>query len=160
MIKYASKNIKNWYFRDHKLLHLHDYKCCSKPLLIFSNLIYIIILLLLIRLEIKNKWFIIILFISIFFISTIYHYYQCYSPNYNNYTMLKYCDIISIFVFVFLTFLFYKIKINFKIIILFIISLIIWNRQDNKKIYIYTHSLWHILSGITLFFIFYELKYE
>ena len=160
MINSIRKEINEWYFKDHKLLHLHDHKCCFKSLLILSNLIYIIILLLLIRLDIKNKWYLVILFVSIFTISSIYHYYQCYNSNYNYYTTLKCCDIIFILFFIIVTFALYKIKMNLKIILLLIISLIIWNKQNDKNLYVYYHSLWHILSGLTVFLIFYELRDE
>lgn len=158
MIKYLNKQFNDLYFRDHKMLHLHDYKCCSKSLLILSNLIYIIILLYLLRINIKNKLFIIISCCTIFIISSIYHYYQCYSSNYKNYTILKCCDITFVGIFVMITLLLFKIKLNFRIIVLLILSIIVWQKRVNKELYVYFHSAWHILSGLTLFVFLYETR--
>ena len=126
--------------------HLYNYTGFEKNLLIYSNIIYIILFLLFINLKnIKNNNYIYILII-IFLISTYYHYNQCHS---NDITKFKNCYKIDLIMCICISIIIYhniKIKLNSKIIILFLISLILFCVVFTIKAYIYCHSLWHITS--------------
>ena len=94
---------------------------------------------------------IILIFINI--VSTIYHYNQCHSEKKTLVQKWISLDVsLAIFTCIIILPLYYK-NINLKICILILICLILFFIPYTNNIYVYSHSLWHIMVGLTLYFL-------
>lgn len=121
----------------------------DKYLLVFSNLIFVYIFYILYKQNKISKRTYLLIFI--FLISSLFHYNQCHNHNHN---MVDFCILMDVFTCAIVGFIliFYNYnKINFKVILLLIISFFLLDRYKDNTEYIYCHSLWHIFMGITLY---------
>lgn len=121
----------------------------DKYLLVFSNLIFVYIFYILYKQNKISKRTYLLIFI--FLISSVYHYNQC--NNHNN-NMIDFCNLIDVITCIIVGIILisgnYK-KINLKVILLLILSFFLLDKYNNITEYIYCHSLWHVLMGITLY---------
>ena len=143
-----------FFYDDHKKLHIHEYENNSKQLLVYSNIIYLIVFLLILKQDIPNKILAIFLLLTVFATSTFYHYIQCNHDNYNYYCNSKLCDVSVVIGATLLIILLVKIKLNIFLILLIIIAIYFFMKYETLDIYIYSHSIWHVLTGIIIYFIF------
>ena len=121
----------------------------DKYLLVLSNFIFVYVFYILYKQKKISKK--IYLLIFIFLISSVYHFNQC--RNHNN-NIVDLCIIMDFFTSVIIGFILlfcnYN-KVNLKVILLLIVSFFLLDKGNNITEYIYCHSLWHVLMGITLY---------
>ena len=150
--------IFNWLQAGPYLYSHNNYK----NILIYSNIAFIIIALLVIKYK-KNysehniKYTLSLLFLIIMgFISAKYHQCQCHDSH-TEFKKWIQIDILFSILLGFTFLIFYFKNINSQIILLFAITIILWlykpdvKNNKSRNIYIITHSLWHILSSVMFF---------
>ena len=138
--------------------YLYNYNN-HKNILIYSNIIFILIAICIIKYK-KNyhehytKYSLSILLITIMgFVSGKYHHCQCHETH-NNFKKWFKIDILFAFIISLVCLTCYYKNINEEIIYLIIFTIIIFSYapdENNLHIYIITHSLWHILVSLIFF---------
>ena len=126
----------------------------DKYLLVFSNLIFVYIFYILYKKKKLSKKKLskrLYLLIVIFVISSIYHFIQCQNHHNDIVDICIQIDVITCFIVGFILILSNYKKIDLKVILLLVISFLLLDKSSNFTEYIYCHSLWHILMGITLY---------
>jgi hypothetical protein len=123
----------------------------DKYLLVFTNFIFLYVFYLLYKQNnVTKRTYILII---VFLISSIYHFNQCHNHSRGLIDTCNIIDFITCSIIGIYLLLFNYHKINLKIILLFLLSLYFLDRYSNITEYIYCHSIWHILMGITVYYI-------
>ena len=148
-------NFLNWLQSTPYLYNYNNFK----NILIYSNIIFILICLLVIKYK-KNynknytKYSLSLLLVFIMgIISAKYHHCQCYN-TFNGFKKWFKIDVLFAFIISLICITCYYKNINKKIIYLIILLIILFSYSPDKNklnIYIITHSLWHILVSIIFF---------
>lgn len=145
--------IKNWIFYMRNLYGFNN----IKSVLLYTNIIFIITIILILRYKkniknnrIKNYVSLLLLFIMSI-ISCKYHDCQCYSNKKNIILKWQKVDILVSLIITFYFFILYFKNINLYILLLSGFSIVLWAApplNNNNNLYVLCHSLWHILVGV------------
>ena len=145
-------NSVKWLF-SYTPLNLYDNN--NKNILIFTNVFLILVSLYILKKKRNNKnLFTIFLLVCMCIISCIFHYKQCHHHSYDNIKKWGNIDVILALFLTFIVIYFYCKSINLKIVILGMIGLFLFcltPSNTSTNIYIYSHSMWHIIVGLIIF---------
>lgn len=134
---YTNYNIINYLLSCYDLEKFPHNK---KYMLILSNLIFLPI-----SFKYQSIFF-------VFVISSLYHYFQCCNCGTKNQNKFQIADTFLVTLFCFYFIYIKKENISILTLLLFGYGLYIWFfKCKNENDYIYYHSLWHIVSGLSLY---------
>lgn len=146
--------IKNFFKWLYSCRYLNDFNK-SKNLLIYTNIAFFIVTFLSLKYCKKNIKDMISIFLifTMGIVSTIYHYNQCHSGKKTQVQKWINLDVSLAILTCFIILPLYYKNINLKICILVLICLILFFVPSTNNIYVYCHSLWHIMVGVTFYFL-------